>query len=70
LRPVFALFILELSSRRVVHVGVTRSPTGPGRPSSCARRRRRGADRASSSTTTTPRTAPSSTASPRPAGSR
>ncbi|HEY3082458.1 MAG TPA: integrase core domain-containing protein [Chloroflexota bacterium] len=26
-RPVFAFFILELGSRRVVHVGVTRSPT-------------------------------------------
>src|SRR5262249_10995732 len=28
-RPVFALFIVELGTRRVVHVGVTRSPTGP-----------------------------------------
>jgi transposase InsO family protein len=27
-RPVFAFFIVELGSRRVVHVGVTRSPTG------------------------------------------
>jgi len=28
-RPVFALYIVELGTRRVVHVGVTRSPTGP-----------------------------------------
>jgi putative transposase len=27
-RPVFAFFIVELGSRRLVHVGVTRSPTG------------------------------------------
>jgi transposase InsO family protein len=27
-RPVFAFFIVELGSRRVVHLGVTRSPTG------------------------------------------
>src|SRR5262245_14603613 len=27
-RPLFAFFIVELGSRRVVHVGVTRSPTG------------------------------------------
>jgi transposase InsO family protein len=27
LRPVFAFFVVELGSRRVVHVGVTRSPT-------------------------------------------
>jgi putative transposase len=27
-RPVFAFFIAELGSRRVVHVGVTRTPTG------------------------------------------
>ena len=27
-RPVFAFFVVELRSRRVVHVGVTRSPTG------------------------------------------
>jgi putative transposase len=27
-RPVFAFFVVELGSRRVVHVGVTRSPTG------------------------------------------
>jgi transposase InsO family protein len=27
-RPVFAFFLVELRSRRVVHVGVTRSPTG------------------------------------------
>src|SRR5262245_55770545 len=27
-RPLFAFFIVELDSRRVVHVGVTRSPTG------------------------------------------
>ncbi len=27
-RPVFAFFLVELGSRRVVHVGVTRSPTG------------------------------------------
>src|SRR5262245_170569 len=27
-RPVFAFFIVELGSRRVVHVGVTRAPTG------------------------------------------
>jgi transposase InsO family protein len=26
-RPVFAFFVVELGSRRVVHVGVTRSPT-------------------------------------------
>jgi putative transposase len=26
-RPVFAFFIMELASRRIVHVGVTRSPT-------------------------------------------
>ena len=26
-RPVFAFFIIELASRRVVHVGVTRAPT-------------------------------------------
>jgi putative transposase len=26
-RPVFAFFVIELGSRRVVHVGVTRSPT-------------------------------------------
>jgi putative transposase len=28
-RPLFAFFILELKSRRVIHVGVTRSPTDP-----------------------------------------
>ena len=27
-RPVFAFFLVELGSRRVVHVGVTRAPTG------------------------------------------
>jgi transposase InsO family protein len=27
-RPVFAFFVVELGSRRVVHVGVTRAPTG------------------------------------------
>src|SRR5262245_7451664 len=27
-RPVFAFFVVQLGSRRVVHVGVTRSPTG------------------------------------------
>jgi putative transposase len=27
-RPVFAFFVVELGSRRVVHVGITRSPTG------------------------------------------
>ncbi len=26
-RPIFAFFILEVGSRRIVHVGVTRSPT-------------------------------------------
>jgi hypothetical protein len=26
-RPIFAFFILEIGSRRVVHIGVTRSPT-------------------------------------------
>ncbi len=26
-RPLFAFFIVELKSRRVIHVGVTRSPT-------------------------------------------
>src|SRR5258706_8097227 len=28
-RPLFAFFIIELNSRRVIHVGVTRSPTDP-----------------------------------------
>jgi len=28
-RPLFALFIVELKSRRVIHVGVTRSPSDP-----------------------------------------
>ena len=28
-RPLFAFFIVELKSRRVIHVGVTRSPTDP-----------------------------------------
>jgi hypothetical protein len=28
-RPLFAFFIIELKTRRVVHVGVTRSPTDP-----------------------------------------
>jgi putative transposase len=28
-RPLFAFFIIELKSRKVVHVGVTRSPTDP-----------------------------------------
>jgi hypothetical protein len=28
-RPLFAFFILELKSRKVIHVGVTRSPTDP-----------------------------------------
>ena len=28
-RPLFAFFIIELKSRRVIHVGVTRSPTDP-----------------------------------------
>jgi transposase InsO family protein len=27
-RPLFAFFVVELGSRRVVHIGVTRSPTG------------------------------------------
>jgi transposase InsO family protein len=28
-RPLFAFFIIELKSRRVIHIGVTRSPTDP-----------------------------------------
>jgi transposase InsO family protein len=28
-RPLFAVFIIELKTRRVIHVGVTRSPTDP-----------------------------------------
>jgi putative transposase len=28
-RPLFAFFLIELKSRRVIHVGVTRSPTDP-----------------------------------------
>jgi hypothetical protein len=28
-RPLFTFFIIELNSRRVIHVGVTRSPTDP-----------------------------------------
>src|SRR6266581_4805393 len=28
-RPLFAFFIIELKSRKVIHVGVTRSPTDP-----------------------------------------
>src|SRR5438552_10129823 len=28
-RPLFAFFIIELESRKVIHVGVTRSPTDP-----------------------------------------
>ena len=28
-RPLFAFFIIELKTRRVIHVGVTRSPTDP-----------------------------------------
>jgi putative transposase len=28
-RPLFAFFIVELKSRRVIHVGVTRSPSDP-----------------------------------------
>src|SRR5207248_6352180 len=28
-RPLFAFFIVELQSRKVIHVGVTRSPTDP-----------------------------------------
>jgi len=28
-RPLFAFFITEIKSRRVIHVGVTRSPTDP-----------------------------------------
>jgi hypothetical protein len=28
-RPLFAFFIIELQSRKVIHVNVTRSPTDP-----------------------------------------
>jgi putative transposase len=28
-RPLFAFFLIKLKSRKVVHVGVTRSPTNP-----------------------------------------
>jgi hypothetical protein len=28
-RPLFAFFLIELKTRRVIHVGVTRSPTDP-----------------------------------------
>ncbi len=28
-RPLFAFFIIELKSRKVIHIGVTRSPTDP-----------------------------------------
>jgi hypothetical protein len=28
-RPLFAFFVIELQSRKVIHVGVTRSPTDP-----------------------------------------
>ena len=28
-RPLFAFFIIELKSRKVIHVNVTRSPTDP-----------------------------------------
>ncbi len=28
-RPLFAFFLIELTSRKVIHVGVTRSPTDP-----------------------------------------
>jgi len=39
-RPLFAFFIIELKSRKVIHVGVTRSPTDPDGPLSGPRCRR------------------------------
>ncbi len=39
-RPVFAFFITELGSRRIVHVGITRSPTDEWLRSNCARQHR------------------------------
>ena len=44
-RPIFAFFVIALGSRRVVHVGVTRSPSRPGSPTSSARRRHGAKDR-------------------------
>jgi putative transposase len=31
-RPLYAFFVIELGSRRVVHVGITRHPTDAVRP--------------------------------------
>jgi hypothetical protein len=38
-RPVSAFFIVDVNSRRVVHLAVTRTPSGSGPRSSCAMRR-------------------------------
>ena len=41
-QPLFAFFIAELGSRRIVHVGMTRSPQMPESPSNCGKQRRSG----------------------------
>ena len=53
-RSLFAFFIVEHGSRRVVHVGVTRHPTDAWVTSSCGRRRRTGSGPASCFATTMP----------------
>jgi hypothetical protein len=44
-RPLFAFVIIELKSRRVIHLGVTRSPTDPWVRNSFAKPRRMGKPR-------------------------
>jgi putative transposase len=43
-RPVFAFFVVELGSRRVVHIGVTRAPTDAWVAQRLRRRRRKASD--------------------------
>jgi hypothetical protein len=68
-KPIFAFFIIELGTRRVVHVGVTRSPTpGNGRHSSFARPRHGSMGRDSCCATTMASSGRSLMLSPAPVG--
>ena len=68
-RPLFALVITELGSRRIVHVGVTRAPTDGCPRSNCGRPRPSALRRSTSSATMMRNTALASTQSRREPGS-
>jgi len=55
-RHVYAFFIIEIASRRVAHVGITRHPTDTRSPSNCVRPRHSANTRSSASSILTANT--------------